>query len=97
MRLYTTAAGQAISIAGRWQNSSETVTQLETALLSRSDIDMAKRALIALHRCGPREAFDKLVDESQRRNIKVPDVAIEMLELMKVPRSVGSSCGERAT
>ena len=53
MRLYTVAAGQAISNAGRWQNSRETVTQLERALLSRSDIDMAKGALIALHGCDP--------------------------------------------
>jgi GAF domain-containing protein len=70
MRLYTAAAGQAISNAGRWQHSRETVSQLEKALLSRSDIDMAKGALIAL-------------DESQRRNIKVRDVAVELLDRMK--------------
>ncbi|PXX04274.1 ANTAR domain-containing protein [Mycolicibacterium moriokaense] len=85
MRLYTAAAGQAISNAGRWQHSRETVTQLERALLSRSDIDMAKGALIALHGCEPGEAFAKMVDESQRRNIKVRDVALEMLERMKIP------------
>ena len=86
MRLYSAAAGQAISNAGRWQHSRETVTQLETALLSRSDIDMAKGALIALHGCDPREAFDRLVDESQRRNIKVRDVALELLNRMKAPQ-----------
>ena len=53
MRLYSVAAGQAISNSSRWQKSRETVTQLETALLSRSDIDMAKGALIALHGCNP--------------------------------------------
>jgi AmiR/NasT family two-component response regulator len=83
MRLYTVAAGQAISNAGRWQNSRETVTQLEKALLSRSDIDMAKGALIALHGCEPDEAFARLVDESQRRNVKVRDVALELLDRMK--------------
>ena len=82
MRLYSVAAGQAISNAGRWQNSRETVTQLETALLSRSDIDMAKGALIALHGCDPGEAFARLVDESQRRNVKLRDVALEMLDRM---------------
>jgi GAF domain-containing protein len=82
MRLYSVAAGQAISNAGRWQNSRDTVTQLETALLSRSDIDMAKGALIALHGYDPGEAFAKLVDESQRRNIKLRDVALEMLDRM---------------
>jgi ANTAR domain/GAF domain len=83
MRLYTVAAGQAISNAGRWQHSRETVTQLETALLSRSDIDMAKGALIALHGCEPGEAFARLVEESQRRNIKLRDVALELLDRMK--------------
>jgi hypothetical protein len=80
MRLYTVAAGQAISNAGRWQNSRETVTQLEQALISRSDIDMAKGALIAVHGCGPDDAFARLVDESQRRNIKVRDVALDLLD-----------------
>ncbi len=83
MRLYTVAAGQAISNAGRWQHSRETVSQLEKALLSRSDIDMAKGVLIALHGCDPGEAFAKLVDESQRRNIKVHDIALEMLARLK--------------
>src|SRR4051812_7547941 len=49
MRLYSIAAGQAISTSRRWQKARETVSHLETALLSRSDIDMAKGALIALH------------------------------------------------
>ncbi|MCT7657472.1 GAF and ANTAR domain-containing protein [Mycobacterium deserti] len=83
IRLYTFAAGQAISNAKRWQHSRDTVTQLETALLSRSDIDMAKGALIALHGCEPSEAFAKLVAESQRRNIKVHKVALELLDSMK--------------
>jgi GAF domain-containing protein len=87
MRVYTVAAGQAISNARRWQNSRETVTQLERALLSRSDIDMAKGVLIALHGCEPSEAFARLVDESQRRNIKVRDVALELLHRTKANRS----------
>ena len=83
MRLYSVAAGQAISNSSRWQKARETVTQLETALLSRSDIDMAKGALIALHGCDPREAFERLTDESQRRNIKLRDIARELLNRMQ--------------
>jgi hypothetical protein len=79
MRLYSAAAGQAISNSNRWQKARETVTQLETALRSRPDIDMAKGALIALHGCDPDQAWDRLVDESQRRNIKVRDIALELL------------------
>ena len=83
MRLYSVAAGQAISNASRWQKARETVTQLEAALTSRSDIDMAKGALIALHGCSPEEAFDMLVAESQRRNIKLRVVVREMLDRMQ--------------
>jgi GAF domain-containing protein len=82
MRLYSVSAGQAISNSRRWQKARETLTHLETALISRSDIDMAKGALIALHGCDPHEAFVRLVDESQRRNIKVRDVAREKLNLL---------------
>ena len=83
MRLYTVAAGQAITNAGRWQRSRETVTQLEQALTSRTDIDMAKGALMALHGCDPDEAFARLVDESQRHNIKLRDVALELIARLK--------------
>jgi ANTAR domain len=44
---------------------------------------MAKGALIALHGCDPGGAFARLVDESQRRNIKLRDVALEMLDRMQ--------------
>jgi GAF domain-containing protein len=83
MRLYSAAAGQAITNAGRWQHSRVTVTQLEQALVSRSDIDMAKGALIALHGCDSREAFAKLVNESQRRNVKLRHVALDVLSRLK--------------
>jgi hypothetical protein len=79
MRLYTVAAGQAITNSGRWQRSRVTVTQLEQALVSRSTIDMAKGVLIALYGCTPQAAFDRLVAESQRLNIKLRDVAAETL------------------
>jgi AmiR/NasT family two-component response regulator len=44
---------------------------------------MAKGALVALHGCAPDEAFAKLVDESQRRNITLRDVALELLDRVK--------------
>jgi GAF domain-containing protein len=84
VRLYSVAAGQAISNSSRWQKARDTVAQLETALVSRSDIDMAKGALIALHGCDPGEAFDKLKVESQNRNIKLRAVARELLNRMQM-------------
>ena len=83
MRLYSVAAGQAISNSNRWQKARETVNQLETALHSRSDIDMAKGALVALYGCNADEAFAKLRDDSQRRNIKLRDVSREFLVRMQ--------------
>jgi hypothetical protein len=83
VRLYSAAAGQAISNAGRWHNARGTVAQLEKALLSRADIDMAKGALIAIHGCDPAGAFDRLRRESQRRNTKVRVIAREMLLQMQ--------------
>jgi hypothetical protein len=89
MRLYSVAAGQAIGNSSRWQKARDTVTQLEKALTSRSDIDMAKGALIAVHGCSPGEAFDRLVTESQTRNIKVRDVARELLERVQAVAKSG--------
>lgn len=79
MRLYSVAAGQAITNARRWQHSRETLTQLERALTTRPEIDMAKGALIAQYGCSPDEAFARLVHESQRRNVKVHVIAHELL------------------
>jgi GAF domain-containing protein len=79
MRLFSVAAGQAISNARRWQHSRETVTQLERALTSRPEIDMAKGALIAQLGCSPDEAFARLVDQSQRRNVRLHVIASELL------------------
>jgi GAF domain-containing protein len=79
MGMFSVAAGQEITNARRWQYSRETVTQLERALVSRPEIEMAKGALMALHGCGPAEAFARLADQSQRRNIKLHVIAKELL------------------
>jgi GAF domain-containing protein len=79
MGLFSVAAGQAITNARRWQHSRETVTQLERALVSRPEIEMAKGALMARHGCGPDEAFARLAHQSQRSNIKLHVVAQELL------------------
>jgi GAF domain-containing protein len=80
MRLYTVAASNAITNARRWQESRKTVAQLERALTSRTDIDQAKGVLRALHGDTADEAFQRLVDESQARNVKLVTVARELIE-----------------
>lgn len=80
VRLYTVTASQAITNARRWQSSRETVTELEAALTSRSVIDQAKGAVRTRTGCTADEAFATLVDLSQRKNIKLRDVAKQLLD-----------------
>src|SRR4051794_14109224 len=78
-RIRTPPPAKAVTNARRWRHSRETVTQLERALISRPEIEMAKGALIAQHGCTPGEAFAKLVDQSQRRNVNLHIVAQELV------------------
>ncbi|HEX8868254.1 MAG TPA: GAF and ANTAR domain-containing protein [Lentzea sp.] len=80
MRLFTTAASTTISSAHRWQRSREHIQQLERALVSRAVIDQAKGILMAVHRCTPEEAFSILVERSQHENVKLRDVAKNLLD-----------------
>jgi hypothetical protein len=91
MRVFSTAAEQAIANARRWQHSRDKVVQLETALLSRAEIDQAKGVLMAVHGCSADEAFVKLVDQSQRHNIKLNQLARNFLD------SVRAAPGREAT
>ncbi|BBZ06369.1 transcriptional regulator [Mycolicibacterium doricum] len=86
MRLYTASAGQAITNARRWQQSRDTIAHLERALTSRAVIDQAKGALMAVHGCTAEQAFGRLVEESQRRNIKVHDIARELMASLTTNR-----------
>jgi GAF domain-containing protein len=85
MGLFSVAAGQAITNARRWQYSRKTLAQLERALDSRGDIEQAKGVLRQLHGYSADEAFAELVKRSQRRNIKVHDVALELLASLDKP------------
>jgi GAF domain-containing protein len=80
MRLFSTAAIHAINGSRRWQHSRDEVANLEKALYSRAEIDQAKGALMAVHRCSADEAFRMLVEQSQRRNIKVNKIAVDFLD-----------------
>lgn len=54
--------------------------QLQQALSSRSGIDQAKGILMAQQGCGPDEAFDLLRRASQHRNVKLRDVAGQIVD-----------------
>lgn len=80
MRLFTTAASATITSAHRWQRAQERMNQLEQALVSRAVIDQAKGVLMAVHSCTAEEAFRLLVDRSQHENVKLRDVARNLLD-----------------
>ncbi|WP_335618114.1 GAF and ANTAR domain-containing protein [Lentzea guizhouensis] len=80
MRLFTTAASATIASAHRWQRASEHISGLEHALVSRAVIDQAKGVLMAVHSCTADEAFAMLVQRSQHENIKLRDVAKNLLD-----------------
>lgn len=47
------------------------------ALENRAPIEQAKGILMALHHVGPEAAFDMLVEQSQRTNRKLREVALD--------------------
>lgn len=80
LRLFTTAASATITNAQRWAHSRNQVKHLERAIESRSVIEQAKGVLMAVHACTADEAFRMLVEQSQRANTKLRDVALKLLE-----------------
>jgi PAS domain S-box-containing protein len=53
--------------------------QLREALTSRSAIDQAKGMIMALRRCDEQEAFEVLVHASNRANVKLRDLAADLV------------------
>lgn len=69
------------------------VQQLREALSSRATIEQAKGILMLRSRCTAQEAFAMLSQTSQKRNIKLRDVAAE---LVAIATRVGASNGHAA-
>jgi hypothetical protein len=59
---------------------------LRRALSNRSVIDQAIGIIIASQNCGPNEAFDVLRTASQDRNIRVRDVASQVVQTAATPQ-----------
>jgi AmiR/NasT family two-component response regulator len=83
MRLFTGAASAAISNARRWHHARQQVRHLEVALTSRAEIDQAKGILMAVHGMTADEAFIQLVEQSQRQNTKLREVANELVNSVR--------------
>jgi GAF domain-containing protein len=72
------AAG-VLAVALRMANSRQDNDNLRTALASRSTIDQAMGVLIGQQHCTAQEAFDLLRTTSQNRNLKLREVAAQIL------------------
>jgi GAF domain-containing protein len=79
LRLYTAAATAAIASERRHARARELASQLGQSLNSRAVIDQAIGALMALRHLTAGQAFAELSRQSQNTNVKVRDIAAQLL------------------
>jgi GAF domain-containing protein len=72
-------AARALTLAMRIAERTEMSQHLQTALASRAVIDQALGILMGQHRCPAAEAFDILRTASQNRNVKLRDIAVQIV------------------
>ncbi|WP_410564941.1 ANTAR domain-containing protein [Amycolatopsis sp. cmx-4-61] len=80
LELYTAAIEAILRVYHRYLRARETAEHLRTALTSRAVIDQAKGMLMAIRQVGAEDAFGILVEQSQRENTKLRDVATGFVE-----------------
>jgi transcriptional regulator with GAF, ATPase, and Fis domain len=71
LQLYTAVAQVALHSVGRARLAEEQVEQLRTAMSSRAVIEQAKGILMAVRGLTDDQAFQELVSQSQRDNVKL--------------------------
>ena len=81
----SSAASAAITNARRYVRARRRADEIAVALTSRAEIDQAKGILMARHTIPAAEAFEMLVDRSQRSNVKLRDVARDLLRSVTEP------------
>jgi GAF domain-containing protein len=80
LRLYVTAASQAIASARRYARARRVAGQLRQALGSRAVIDQAMGVLMATRGMTAEEALTELSRQSQNANIKLRELAARLVE-----------------
>lgn len=80
LELFSTAVEGTLRITRRYLQARERAEQLREALTTRAVIDQAKGILMALHGIDADAAFDLLVQQSQRENTKVRQIAERFIE-----------------
>jgi transcriptional regulator with GAF, ATPase, and Fis domain len=80
LTLFTVPAAAAIVSVGRYADARELAAQLQQALQSRAVIDRAVGIIMAESRCSADEAFGTLSRASNNRNVKLRDLAAEIVQ-----------------
>ncbi|OXM66049.1 GAF and ANTAR domain-containing protein [Amycolatopsis vastitatis] len=80
LELYTAAVEAILRVYHRYLRARETAEHLRTALTSRAVIDQAKGMLMAIRQIDADDAFSLLVEQSQRENTKLREVAEQFVE-----------------
>ena len=78
--LFTGQAAIAVANAKTYADAVELTRQLREAISSRAVIEQAKGVLMAREGIDPDEAFARLRTESQTRNVKLREIAKEIVE-----------------
>ncbi len=79
-RRFMPPASVAVANARAYAKAHAVIEQLQEALQSRDVIGQAKGIIQVREHCGPDEAFERLRDLSQHRNIKLRDLAKAVVE-----------------
>ena len=74
-RRFMPPASVAVANARAYAKAHAVIEQLQEALQTRDVIGQAKGIIQAREHCGPAEAFERLRDLSQHRNVKLRDLA----------------------
>jgi GAF domain-containing protein len=72
-------ASLATQVAAALQGHRELAEQLRSAMASRAEIEQAKGIIMGTVGCGPDEAFERLSQQSQHQNVKLRDLASELV------------------
>lgn len=73
-------SSKGLRLAVRLARQEEAQEDLESAMSSRTSIDMAVGIIMGQNRCSQEEAFNILREGSSNRNIKVRDLAVSLVE-----------------
>jgi GAF domain-containing protein len=79
LEIFAANAAGAIAVAVKLADQTQMSDDLHGALASRAVIDQATGIIMAQQRCGAAAAFDILRRASQNRNVKVRDLAAEIV------------------